>query len=76
MTTAADTGRTKPEVAAVLVPGRRGRPDNPARCAAAVRRSHGATTVQVATNHVAMVSHPDEVLQRSSSRRPPRRCRP
>ena len=23
----------------------------------------GATTVEVATNHVAMVSHPDEVLQ-------------
>jgi hypothetical protein len=23
----------------------------------------GATTVEVATNHVAMVSHPDDVLQ-------------
>jgi hypothetical protein len=23
----------------------------------------GATTVEVSTNHVAMVSHPDEVLQ-------------
>ena len=29
----------------------------------AVRRSQGATTVEVWTNHVAMVSHPDEVLQ-------------
>jgi pimeloyl-ACP methyl ester carboxylesterase len=33
----------------------------------------GATTVEVATNHVAMVSHPDDVS--SSSRRPPRRSR-
>ena len=28
----------------------------------AVKRM-GATTVEVSTNHVAMVSHPDEVLQ-------------
>jgi hypothetical protein len=26
-------------------------------------QADGATTVEVATNHVAMVSHPDEVLQ-------------
>ena len=28
-----------------------------------VARRMGATTVEVPTNHVAMVSHPDEVVQ-------------
>jgi hypothetical protein len=32
----------------------------------------GATTVDVPTNHVAMVSHPDDVL---TSRRLPQQCR-
>jgi hypothetical protein len=43
--------------------GRRRRSGHPARCRAPVRRPHGATTVEIPTNHVAMVSHPDDVLQ-------------
>ena len=44
--------------AADLVPHRRRRPGDPARCPAAVRSSMGATSVEIATNHVAMVSRP------------------
>jgi len=49
------------EDAAVLVPGRRRRPGVQPDAAAHVRQPHGATTVEIPSSHVAMVSHPGDV---------------
>ena len=51
------------EISPVLVPGRRERSGDPARCRAAVRQAHGGDHVEVPAGHVAMVSHPDDVAQ-------------
>ena len=56
-------GRPGVEVAAVVVPGGRERRGDSARRRAAVRLAMGATTVEVASSHVAMVSQPDAVVQ-------------
>jgi len=48
---------------AVSWPARTGRKAIPPNAQRQFAARMGATTVEVSTNHVAMVSHPDEVLQ-------------
>ena len=56
-------GCTGLEISTDLVPGRGRRPGDPARRRAQFAKRMGATTVEVASNHFAMVSHPDEVVK-------------
>jgi hypothetical protein len=51
------------EVATVVVPHRRRRQAIPPDAERQFAQRMGATTIEVTTNHVAMVSHPDDVGQ-------------
>ena len=62
------------EVAAVLVPGGRRRQAIPPDAERLFAQRMGATTVEIASSHVAMVSHPDDVVDLIERGR--RRCRP
>ena len=56
-------GRPGLEVAPDLVPGRRRRQAIPPDAERQFAARMGATTVEIPTSHVAMVSHPDDVVQ-------------
>ena len=56
-------GRPRLEVTPVLVPGRRNDQAIPPDAERQFAKRMGATTIEVPTSHVAMVSHPDEVAQ-------------
>jgi hypothetical protein len=56
-------GRFRLEGTAVVVPRGRRRAGDPARRLRQFAARMGATTVEIASNHVAMVSHPDGALQ-------------